>query len=252
MNKTLLASGIALALMTSSAHLMAEEGYEDEDYLTNTAEINTVKGGVTFGTAAIVGGIVAGPLGVMVGAIGGTFLAEELDKAEEYDIAMAETKAASMELAGAEMEISVLKNQVEQLQQESNQQHDLAVKSPYLENLEFQLLFHTGNDTLSEESMRRLDSLASFLKSNPELNVRLHGHADPRGTDGYNNILSLHRALNVQNALEFYGVDPERLERYSYGADKSIAPKGDLDAYALERRVTVQIVNPQEGVAIAD
>lgn len=233
MKKTLFASSIALAVGLASTHASADDNFYSED----TGEITTIKEGATFGSAAIIGGIVAGPLGAMAGAIGGVLLGKELSKVDKYDLAMENLKDKEIDLAAINLEMIALKNQLASLQTHKNEIEGLVIN-----DLEFQLLFHTGNDTLDEEAMRRLDNLAYFLKRNPELKIRLHGHADPRGTDGYNNVLSQHRAINVQNALTFYGVKPERVERYSYGANKSTAIKGDIDAYALERKVTVQII----------
>lgn len=233
MKKTLLASSIALAVSMASINTMAD----DDFYMEDTGEINTVKEGATFGAAAIIGGIVAGPIGAIAGAAGGALLGKELTKAGEYDLTLEDLKEKEIELANINLEMIALKNQLASLQNDKSE-----IEGFVFNDLEFQLLFHTGNDTLGEEAMRRLDNLADFLKRNPDLNIRLHGHADPRGTDGYNNVLAQHRALNVQSALEFYGVEAERVERYSYGANKSTAIKGDLDAYALERKVTVQIV----------
>ncbi|MFT6389507.1 MAG: outer membrane protein OmpA-like peptidoglycan-associated protein [Cellvibrionaceae bacterium] len=239
MKKTLLASSIALAVGMASNNVRADDNFyaDNEFYSEGTAEIPTVKEGVVFGSAAIVGGIVAGPLGAMVGAIGGAILGKELNKADQYEFASEGLEEKTGELSNINLEMLALKTQLATLQNHKNEIEGLVINE-----LEFQLLFHTGNDTLDEEAMRRLDNLAYFLKLNPKLNVRLHGHADPRGTDGYNNVLSQHRAINVQNALAFYGVERERVERYSYGANKSTAMKGDADAYALERKVTVQII----------
>jgi len=244
MKKTLLASSIALAVTMASINTVAD----DEFYMDDTGEINTIKEGTTFGAAAIIGGIVAGPIGAIAGAAGGVLLGKELSKADNYDVTLESLKGKEIELANINLEMIALKNQLATLQNDKND-----IEGLVFNDLEFQLLFHTGNDTLDEEAMRRLDNLAKFLKRNPDLNIRLHGHADPRGTDGYNNVLAQHRAINVQNALEFYGVEAERLERYSYGANKSKAIKGDLDAYALERKVTVQIVpEPDSDYALID
>lgn len=245
MKKLLVTTSIALAIGAASNHTLAAS----DIYQYDSGEINTAKEGVAFGSTAIIGGLVAGPVGAVIGAVGGAFLGKELTKADDYNLAKQDLKEKEVELAGVNTEITALKNQLAVLQDHNEQIENLAVN-----DLEFHLLFHTGNDTLNEEAMTRLDSLADFLKKNPELSVRLHGHADPRGSDGYNNVLSQHRALNVQNALEFYGVETERLERYSYGANKSTAIKGDLDAYALERKVTVQIINEstQDEFAIVD
>jgi len=237
MKKTLIASSIAAAVGMTSVSVIADDNFyaANEFYSEDTAEITTIKEGVTFGAAAIVGGIVAGPIGAMAGAIGGVLVGKQLSKADQYELAAEGLEVKLGELATKNLEMIALKNQLAVL-------HNHKIEGLVINDLEFQLMFHTGSDTLDEEAMRRLDSLAYFLKHNPELNIRLHGHADPRGTDGYNSVLSQHRALNVQNALMSYGVEAKRVARYSYGANKSTAIKGDVDAYALERKVTVQIV----------
>lgn len=241
MKKTLLASSLTLALSTSSITLMANEFDADSMHDENNAEITTIKEGAAFGASTIIGGIVGGPIGAIAGAIGGTFLGKELSKADEYTAAVSQLKKKEQQISAVELEMLALKNQLANLQHEKHE-----IEGLVFNELELQLLFHTGNDTLDAATMQRLDKLAAFLKRNPELSIRLHGHADPRGTEGYNNVLAEHRALNVQNALTFYGVDAERVERYSYGANKSTAIKGDLDAYALERKVTIQIIPPAE------
>ena len=244
MKKTLLATSIALAVSTASIQTFAEEGYLDE--IDSAGEITTIKKGATFGVASIIGGLLAGPIGVMAGGIGGSVLGDELDKADKYEVAIDENQQAREKLVNAQVEMAALKEQLHIARQQQHQLHALAMT-----NLEFQVLFHTGTDNVNQYTLKRLDELAAFLKRNPELNIRLHGYADPRGTDEYNNVLSMHRAINVQQALENRGVNATRIERLSYGSDKSQATKGDLDAYALERRVSIEVFDPKKNGDVA-
>ncbi|MGH1485615.1 MAG: OmpA family protein [Cellvibrionaceae bacterium] len=244
MKKTLLATGIALAISSASIQTFAAEGYPDE--LDNSGEITTVKQGATFSMASIIGGLLAGPIGVMAGGIGGSVLGDELAKADEYEVVVDENRQAREKLVNTQLEMASLKEQLHIARQQQQQLHALAMT-----NLEFQVLFHTGTDDVNRYTSKRLDELAAFLKRNQELSIRLHGYADPRGTDEYNNVLSMHRAINVQQALENRGVDATRIERLSYGADKSQAPKGDLDAYALERRVSIEVFDPKKNGDVA-
>jgi outer membrane protein OmpA-like peptidoglycan-associated protein len=41
------------------------------------------------------------------------------------------------------------------------------------------------------------------------------------------------------------GVDTNRVEIVSFGSNKSTAPKGDYEAYAMERRVDIEVFRPQ-------
>jgi outer membrane protein OmpA-like peptidoglycan-associated protein len=245
MKKILLASSIAAIISMTTITTHAEEGFPEND--DNGAEIKTLKEGTTFGVASIIGGLLGGPIGFMVGGISGTFLAQELKKADDYAIASEQLHNTQQELVGVETEITALKEQLYLAQQQGAYLQNIA-----LTGLKFQILFHTGNDNLNESTIKRIDELANFLQKNPELTIRLHGYADPRGTDEYNNVLSEHRAINVQQALENRGIDSSRIERRAYGADQSTAAKGNLDAYALERRVTIEVINQNDGVAIID
>ncbi len=245
MKKTLLASGVALAVsMASIASYADDNGFAAYE---NTAEIKTLKGGMTFGAASIVGGLLAGPIGFMIGGASGTLLGSELDKADKYDTAMLDVEKGNADLVELQAKVSMLQDQLHTSRQQQQQLNDVAMT-----NLEFQLLFHTGDDGLNPQTEKRLDELAEFLKRNSELSVRLHGYADPRGTDEYNNVLSMYRAINVQHALEKRGVDTSRIERRYYGADQSQSTKGDLDAYALDRKVTVEVYDQKNGVAVVD
>src|SRR5690606_14699506 len=89
-----------------------------------------------------------------------------------------------------EQDIALLEKNLEEKNQKLEQ-----MKKAVTNKLEFQVLFATGEDSLSSQDSKRIKSLATYLMNNPELKVRLDGHADPRGTDEYNNVLSEERAL---------------------------------------------------------
>jgi len=172
-------------------------------------------------TSAIVGAAAAGPIGFVVGALGGGFMAGEIEKADQAEI-------TELELAETTMQLAELRTQLAKADVKVGELSQLA-----LDKLEFQVMFHTGADQLTDRGEARIIALAQFLKQHPGLSVRLSGHADPRGTDEYNNVLSDQRALTVQAALELAGIDSYRIERRAYGADRSQAIKGDYEAYAM-------------------
>ena len=53
------------------------------------------------------------------------------------------------------------------------------------------VFFSLDSDALGEESKRWLGDVATALKASPALRLRLGGHADERGSDAYNDALSL-------------------------------------------------------------
>jgi outer membrane protein OmpA-like peptidoglycan-associated protein len=198
----------------------------------SNAETTAIKQGTVFTTSTIAGAVIGGPVGFILGALGGAYMGEQIEKADHLE-------ATEWQLSESEAQIVQLHGQLADARLVAD---DLAKVA--LQSLEFQVLFHTGEDHLTDRDLVRVEALGNYLEKNPSANVRLVGHADPRGTDEYNNVLSDQRALAVQNALERYGISSDRIERRAYGSAHSTAKNGDREAYALERRVDIEIYNP--------
>ncbi|MFC6634557.1 OmpA family protein [Microbulbifer taiwanensis] len=197
------------------------------------SKLTPAKQATVFTGAAIAGAAVGGPVGFIAGALGGAWLGEQIKQAEEADM-------LATQLTESRAELSNLAHQLDAARLSANDANELA-----LDSLQFQLLFTTGDDQLQDGQMGQLSALADFLKRHPQVQIHLEGHADPRGSDGYNNVLSDQRALSVQRALEAYGVDSSRISRRALGATYSKAPRGDADAYAMERRVDIHFALPE-------
>ncbi|MBT5331222.1 MAG: OmpA family protein [Porticoccaceae bacterium] len=199
--------------------------------------VTEIKQGVAFSGGAMAGLAAAGPVGFLLGALGGYYLGEEFEKADALpatELALSESKA---ELVALNSALRNRDSQVVYLESEL----DSLVAANEATRLEFQLMFRTGEDDLQEEDQTRIDMLADYLQRNPHLNVRLDGHADPRGSDEYNNVLAKFRALSVANALYLKGIEQERIRVYYHGAAESEASLGDYEAYARDRRVNVEV-----------
>ncbi|MBV9698356.1 MAG: OmpA family protein [Gammaproteobacteria bacterium] len=114
--------------------------------------------------------------------------------------------------------------------------------------------FRTNEDAVADAARDALARLGSLAASLPQSTVRVVGHADPRGSEEYNAALSLRRAQHVAEVLGAAGLAPERLIVQADGAEcGDETPAVDLDAYALERRVDVQLQLTQPGeVALRD
>lgn len=204
---------LSTALATSPVHAKSE---------TKQA----VKGAATFYSAAIIGGMAAGPVGFFIGAIGGAHLAE---KDKEFIATKEQLTSSKTNVAILETEMQSKQYRIEKLQKSA------------ANRLEFAVMFPTGDDVLSQEDVQRINTLATYLKDNPQLSIRLDGHADPRGTDEYNNLLSQERALSVANAFAERGVTADRITWFAHGSSLSSAYDGDLEAYALERKVKIEV-----------
>jgi len=119
--------------------------------------------------------------------------------------------------------------------------------------------FRTADTSINSQqlpALRKIGALAASLP--PGARVRIDGYADPRGPATLNDDLSLRRAEAVALTLEQAGCPQDRLVVDAHGASDSNSPKGDLDAYAFDRRVTVRLEaaavaqSAQAGSTVAD
>ena len=103
--------------------------------------------------------------------------------------------------------------------------------------------FDYDSDALNKEAKAIADVLAAALESDQlrTLSFRLIGHTDAKGSDDYNQILSLKRALAVESYLVGdYGIALDRLSVEGKGESELLFPDQPDDA--RNRRVEVQTV----------
>lgn len=223
MNTKKLLSTATLSALLLQAALTSNSAAAGEIKTEKQRDTNKV---VAVLSTTLIGGLAGGPVGAFVGAVTGSLAAEHED-----------TQYQQQELTTAINEVEQMKVELEQ-----EQARVAAMEKKAAEKLEFQVLFTTGSDELSQTDLKRVNSVARYLNTNPELKVNLEGHADPRGTDEYNYVLSSERVKSVIKALEEKGIDRSRVTFTAYGSDLSTAYQGDLEAYALDRRVKIDVV----------
>lgn len=219
MKKTAIVTSLLLATTFSASAAFSE----------STAKEKTRTFGF-FSGGAVIGALAGGPVGMVLGALGGSIWNDQDTKQEKK----------------MEIEISQSQQDVYQLEQE------LAIRNAYVNdlksatehNLAFRVMFSTGQDSVIGEDIARINTLATYLKDNRTLSVRLDGHTDPRGTEEYNNVLSEERALSVASALKQRGIEDSRIEVFAHGSNKSKSVIGDYEKYSFDRRVDIEIVPP--------
>lgn len=82
-----------------------------------------------------------------------------------------------------------------------------------------------------------VETHAAFLTRNPNVPVRLEGHADERGSREYNLALGEKRANSVRDALTVLGVNPLQITTLSYGEERPVDRSSNEMAWQLNRRV---------------
>ena len=99
--------------------------------------------------------------------------------------------------------------------------------------------FAYDSDALSGDDISILKLHAAFLKSNTDVNARLEGHTDERGTTEYNVALGERRAKSVRYFLQSEGVKARQLEVVSYGELKPVVRGDDEESWAKNRRTEI-------------
>lgn len=96
--------------------------------------------------------------------------------------------------------------------------------------------FSYDSQDLDSEAENRLRMKAAIMRANPDIQVRIEGHADERGSTEYNLALGQRRAESVRTFLGGYGITGNRLSTISYGKERPAVEGSTESAYARNRR----------------
>lgn len=104
------------------------------------------------------------------------------------------------------------------------------------------IYFDTDKYNIDSADAAALQTQAQYLLRYPNINVRVEGNCDERGTREYNLALGERRANAAKNYLVSLGVAASRITTVSYGKERPVALGSDEAAWAQNRRdVTVVI-----------
>lgn len=93
---------------------------------------------------------------------------------------------------------------------------------------------------LNDLGRGRTHQIANLLKNNQNVHVVLQGHADFKGSDGYNEQLGMSRADAVKKELVSLGVPTDRLSTVTFGKTQPALTEQEDWARAVNRRVEVK------------
>jgi len=99
------------------------------------------------------------------------------------------------------------------------------------------IYFEFNSAKLSDESLSILETHGDFVAGNGEVEVRLEGHADERGSREYNIALGDRRAQSVRRVLLFQGASVNQVDTVSYGEEKPAVEGHTDEAWSRNRRV---------------
>jgi len=101
--------------------------------------------------------------------------------------------------------------------------------------------FDFDKSELRDDARATLDAKIPVLMANPDVNVRIAGNTDERGSVEYNIALGQRRAAAAKRYLMERGVAANRIETVSFGEGRPVADGHDESAWSQNRRDEFEI-----------
>jgi outer membrane protein OmpA-like peptidoglycan-associated protein len=231
--KLLLSAAVAIAI-AGAVPATADEAAP----ATNSSQ-GSKQGNIGAATGLAIGALAGGPVGAVIGAGVGVIIGETYHRQQQSKAALRN------ELQQSEAQRTQLNASIAQLDSSLSQAHarneELDQTLQRTDELGVDVSFRTNDDAVTPQAMSPLLKLGALVAAMPQARLRVAGYADPRGSEASNDALSLRRAESVAAVLVAAGVPRERIALEGHGKSESKSDEGDLDAYALDRRVTVRM-----------
>lgn len=175
-------------------------------------------------------------VGAAAGAVVGTIVGHQNDEKGEGAVIGAAAGAGIGALIGRRMDKQ--QQELEKLEgvevtRTAEDQIDIAIKN--------EILFDVDSSQLRPRAKSTLEEIAEVFREYPDTNLRVEGHADSTGSDGYNQRLSDRRAESVSNYLVMQGVSGSRIDAIGFGENEPRASNATADGRQLNRRVEIRI-----------
>ncbi len=108
-------------------------------------------------------------------------------------------------------------------------------------NVGDRVYFDFDSYSIRADAQRILAAQAAWLARYPQVQVRIEGNADERGTREYNLALGARRAEAARSFLIANGVSASRISTISYGKERPIAYGSNEQAWAQNRNAHTTI-----------
>ncbi|WP_158768477.1 sortase-associated OmpA-like protein PdsO [Paraglaciecola sp. L1A13] len=240
-------AAIALTLSLIINHAITPLALADTNAARTLKKQNTQNDALGFGSGALFGTAIAGPVGGVVGAIFGLFISNDVNN----DKALVRAESA---LANKDQQLLALQS-ANNLMHQQNMTQLASLKAIRADGagivesnvsttpIETSIQFRTGSYLVEPHYQRQLNLFAQVLRQSPELQATLTGYADKRGNSNFNQALSQQRAISVKKYLTKQNVNPTQLRTESFGETQGLDTKHDQEELFFARKVTVSISN---------
>ncbi|MCK4705284.1 MAG: peptidoglycan-associated lipoprotein Pal [Gammaproteobacteria bacterium] len=98
------------------------------------------------------------------------------------------------------------------------------------------IYFDFDSSKVADDFIELVKHHGRYLSANPNVNIRLEGHTDERGTREYNIALGDRRAQAVKRLFMFQGASSDQVTVISYGEEKPARLGHDESTWHLNRR----------------
>jgi outer membrane protein OmpA-like peptidoglycan-associated protein len=197
---------------------------------------------IGMGIGGILGGLIAGPPGVLIGIASGAWLG---DREEQAD---ARITGLQVDLIRNQNELAIMEKQFGDLQVQFGNEIQRVSARGQLSSLEdlskgvsLSVYFRTGSAEINQDTLPRIGQLAAFLQQYPQIRLMVDAHTDKRGAAAINRELGQKRAYAVVSTLVKSGINSNRILTHSYGEAKATADETDLEGTGFDRRVDITL-----------
>ncbi len=101
--------------------------------------------------------------------------------------------------------------------------------------------FGFDHDEILSSETALLERKVEILRDNPNLQVRIEGNADDRGSDEYNLALGMRRAAAVERYIQERGIPANRMTTASNGLERPVCTEHEESCWSQNRRDEVVI-----------
>lgn len=204
-------------------------------------------------SGAVIGGLAAGPFGVIAGAALGAWVSDKTVAAEERDMMAAALAEEHQAMLALQAEYRALEAQhqlaLREAEQAKKQNASLAAEArapqprvfACCNDSELDLHFKTNSAAIEAHYGDKLAALAKLARELPNAVVEITGHADRRGDADANLALSRQRVKAVAAKLRTLGVEPATLRTNAYGENRPLTDTDSLENNFFDRRVVVRV-----------
>ncbi len=114
--------------------------------------------------------------------------------------------------------------------------------------LQAMVFFDYDKSDIRPDAAQLLRSKVAVLRASPQVQIRIEGYADERGSTEYNLALGERRAEAVRDFMTGFGLSASRFSVFSYGEERPLVDEHNEAAWAKNRRAQFVITAGSDAI----